>query len=134
MSSAVGNGTTKRMTFKCGTGARTTTSQYRVAYISGSMTVCVSSAAADEAVGIIDSMQSAGSEYCSVITSGLALGVMHSATTCVIGAWLVANTEGSLDIPDTVTTDNVVVGRALSVPASGGTVMVMVNIHPTILG
>jgi len=122
-----GNAYTARMTFAAGTGARTTTSQYKVAYLSASMTVCVASASSDRVIGIIDSYQSSGSTMVTVITHGVATGCMLSGTTCTLGDWLVATTAGSLVVALTNTTANQrIVGQLLDVPASGGAATVYV--------
>ncbi len=129
----VENGTTLKMSFIAAANVKTTTSQYKACYISASMTVSLSSTGADEIVGIVSSFQSEGSEYCTVITHGVAKGVMATNTSCVIGAWLVSDSIGVLDTAVTNTTDQCIIGRCLDVPASGGAVMVYVNVHPTTL-
>jgi len=133
MSSFIANGTTLRMSFKCGDEVKTTTSQYKVARLTASMTVSIATAVTDNVVGIIESMQSAGSEVCSVITHGVARGIMQTATSCAIGVWLVANPTGTLETAITNTTAQIVVGRALTVPATGGAVVVYVTPIPTFL-
>ena len=120
-----------RQTFKAASNVKTTTAQFAVAYISASMTVSVASAAADDAVGIIEDCPSATCDNVSVIMHGIATGKMLSGTTVAIGDWLSASTFGSLIVALTTTTANQkIVGRALDVPASGGAVTIFVNICP----
>ena len=132
MASIVGNADTCRVSFACGSSLATTTSQYRVAYISASMTACLATNAADLAIGITDSYQSAGSDAVSVITTGLAKGIMRTGTASAIGDILVADAAGTLDVAITNTTDQNIIGRALDVPATGGAVTVYVNIQNTL--
>ena len=127
---AYSNALSDRVTFIAGASILTTTSYCRVGYISASMTCCLASASSDDAIGIIDTTLSAGSDAVTVIMHGLARGVMQSATACAIGDWLVADTMGSLDVALTNTTANQqIIGRALEVPATGGSVQIYVNIH-----
>ena len=125
----IGGQQATRYSFKAGDGAKTTTSQYKLAYISASMTVSVPSVTAAPIIGLIESYQSSNSEVVSVITAGIAKGVMRTATTCAIGALLVADVGGlgTLDTGITDTTAQVIVGRALNVPVTGGAVIVMLN-------
>ncbi len=132
MSSIVGNSDTGRATFSVGGSLATTTSQYKAAYISASMTACLCSNAADLAIGIVDSYQSASSDYVSIITNGLAKGIMRTGTSCAIGALLVSDDLGTLDTAITNTTDQNILGRALNVPATGGAVTIFVNIQNTL--
>jgi len=132
MASIVGNADTGRVSFSVGTLVNTTTSQYKAAYVSASMTVAIGTAATDDIIGLIDSFQSAGSDYVSVITHGMAKGVMRTGTSCAIGARVVCDALGTLDTAITNTSDQTIIGRALTVPATGGAVSVYVNPYDTL--
>lgn len=130
MASIVANADTSRVSLIVGTGVNTSTSQYKCVYMGASMTANLCTAATDDVIGIIDSNQSASSDYVSVIYHGLAKGVMRTGTSCVIGALLVPDAGGTLDTAITATNDENIVGRALTVPATGGAVTVLV--HPQV--
>ena len=116
-----------RYSFKAGDNVKTSTSQYKVASISASMTVVVPTSVNDPIIGIIESMQSETSESVTLITAGIAKGVMRTGTSCAIGTYLVFDLLGTLDIAVTDTTSQTLVGRALNVPKTGGAVAVMFN-------
>lgn len=119
-----------KASFAAGDACKTTTSQYKAVYISGSMTVSICSNSADNVIGIIDSFQSAGSNVVTVIMHGIATGCMLSGTTAAIGTWLVATTQGCL-IPALTNTTALqkCIGVLLDVPGSGGAATVYVNPH-----
>lgn len=122
-----GNSNSIRVSFIAGASTRTTTSQFMACYLSSAMTANIATAAADDVIGIIDSYQSASSQAVDVIVLGPATGVMRTGTTCVIGALLIADAGGTLDVALTNTTDQTIIGRAMSVPVSGGVVRILVN-------
>jgi hypothetical protein len=133
------NADTERITFIAGANARTTTSQYMVAYLSGSMTASVvtSLGAQPLAIGIIDSFQSSGSQAVSVIVHGLAKGYM--ADSCTAGRPLVPSTAGTLQplLQYTLTSigtgttlltcTTTIIGTALQAGRTAGAMMVFVN-------
>ena len=128
------NSASEIITFDCGAALRTTTAENKVVYLEGNMAVDLASAAADKIVGIVSSMNrlSASSEQVGVIVHGMAKGVMLSATACTYGDWLVATTQGLLDVYATNTAQQNIVGIAYETPGTGGAVTVYV--HPVPFG
>ena len=91
------------------------------------MTVDIATATTDHVIGLVENVCSASSEAVTVITHGVARGVIQTATSCVINAFLTPGASGTLDTAVTNTTEQVIIGQALSVPVTGGAVVVYVN-------
>lgn len=137
--SVYGNADTERISFIAGSGAKTTTSQYRIGYLYDSMTVCVveTTTSYKNIIGIIDSYQSSGSEVLSVVVHGLAR--VNMAVSCSAGDPLMSDSVGNatpltaytITALCTGTTQlsntNVIVGTALQDGYTNGSMMCFVN-------
>lgn len=133
------NADTQRLTFKAGSNAKTSTSQYKIGYISDSMTVSVvnTTTAYKNIIGVIDTFQSSGSEALSVVVSGL--GKVYMGTSCTAGDPLVANSVGNATpltaytitaiITGTaaISNTNVILGTALQGGITNGAMSCFVN-------
>ena len=128
------NSASEIITFDASSGLLTTTAEGKVAYLDGNMSVDIASTAADKIVGVVSSINrlSSSSEQVGVIVHGMGKATMRSATACTYGDWLVASTNGSVDVYGTNTAQQNIVGYALETPGTGGAVTVYV--HPVPFG
>ena len=124
-----GNADTQRITFKAADAVKTTTAQWHISRLTGSMTAGLASTAADEVIGVIDSNQSESSDYVSVVVHGMTKVVMLSLTVAAVGDFLVASTLGTANAFATNTSNQVILGRALETSRTGGAVTCFVAVQ-----
>lgn len=124
----IGNSDSQRRSYLAGSSAKTTTSQYMAGYISAADTVSVQNTTTSNAIGIIDSYQSASSETISVITFGIAKGYANSSITA--GDPVSAASGGKLTTTAATTTSLVstpIIGRAEEAASTNGALTIFVN-------
>ena len=131
-----GNGQEYDLTFKCGTTVITTTSQYKVCYISSSGTVDLinTTATARTAIGVIQSYQSAGSIACTVRLHGVSKVYCRDSVTAGLavfgyeGTSVTGDGVGCIDMKAaSITAETHVLGFALEDGQTGQAISIYVS-------
>jgi len=121
----VGSGDTLRKSYIAGATARTTTSQYGVAYLSAADTASIINTNTSHPIGIIDSYQSSGSGAVSVIVHGPAKA--YAGASIAAGSLVMPQTATALVITATATLTAYILGRAESAASTIGAITIYVN-------